>query len=106
MCSYSEEAKAIHGAPFGEGEGPVLLDEVRCTGEESYLLECGHAPWGQTDCNHNEDVGVICSQRENIDLSVIYILHTYTLFLLPPSNSLSPMHAHTHTHTHLSLIHI
>ena len=55
----------MHSAPFGGGLGPILLDEVHCAGQESYLLECAHDLWGKTDCNHDEDVGVVCSQREN-----------------------------------------
>ena len=31
-----------------------------CSGEESSLLECGHNSLGDSDCEHGEDVGLMC----------------------------------------------
>ena len=47
-------------AYYGEGSGPILLDEVHCTGDESYIWNCRHDGWNVEDCSHNEDVGVDC----------------------------------------------
>ena len=40
---------------------PILLDEVRCDGNETNILACPHLRLNKHDCNHGEDVGVICT---------------------------------------------
>ncbi|XP_078265905.1 scavenger receptor cysteine-rich type 1 protein M130-like [Rhinoraja longicauda] len=50
-----------HSTEFGRGSGPVWLDEVKCRLHDSLLWQCPSSPWGQNDCNHGDDVGVICS---------------------------------------------
>ena len=57
----SSQASALHGAYFGQGSGPIWLDEVSCSGFESRLVDCGHNDFGNNDCEHWEDVSVICS---------------------------------------------
>ena len=42
-----------------EGYGlPILLDDLRCTGTESRLVDCGHT--SEHNCVHYEDVSVQC----------------------------------------------
>ncbi|XP_032179822.1 soluble scavenger receptor cysteine-rich domain-containing protein SSC5D isoform X3 [Mustela erminea] len=48
------------GAFFGEGAGPILLDDLRCRGNETALRFCPTRPWGQHDCHHREDAGAVC----------------------------------------------
>ena len=59
MCThiYTGPAIPLRGAYFGEGTGPILLDNLGCTGNESSLLECPYTPH---NCQHYEDAGVIC----------------------------------------------
>ena len=47
-------------AYYGEGSGSILLDDLRCEGDESNLEECYHAGWANHDCSHGEDAGVKC----------------------------------------------
>ncbi|XP_072024719.1 scavenger receptor cysteine-rich domain-containing protein DMBT1-like [Amphiura filiformis] len=60
--------KAV-GAPtsafFGESSGPILLDQVECSGTESGLTTCNRNPWGVHNCQHAEDAGVICQREED-----------------------------------------
>ncbi|XP_061211274.1 deleted in malignant brain tumors 1 protein-like, partial [Neopsephotus bourkii] len=52
---------ATHGAHFGRGHDPIWLDEVNCTGSEAALVDCRASAWGNTNCFHGEDAGVVCS---------------------------------------------
>ncbi|NXX59902.1 DMBT1 protein, partial [Scopus umbretta] len=52
---------ATSGASFGRGHDPIWLDEVNCTGTEDTLFNCQARAWGDNNCYHGEDAGVICS---------------------------------------------
>ncbi|XP_032315489.1 scavenger receptor cysteine-rich domain-containing group B protein isoform X2 [Camelus ferus] len=47
-------------AHFGPGSGPILLDNVKCRGDESALLLCSHIRWDAHNCDHSEDASVLC----------------------------------------------
>lgn len=49
---------------FGQGRGPIFLDNVECRGQEASLSECGSRGWGVHNCFHYEDVAVLCDGEE------------------------------------------
>lgn len=67
-CGYAVEDK-IPGF-CGRSKGQIWLDEVRCSGNESYLWNCPSAPWGRHDCSHKEDVTVKCSGKDTFGLLI------------------------------------
>ncbi|XP_074994730.1 antigen WC1.1-like [Calonectris borealis] len=54
--------EAAGSARFGEGSGQIWMGAVNCSGAEAALWDCPAGPWGQHDCGHKEDAGVICSE--------------------------------------------
>ncbi|XP_029312162.1 neurotrypsin-like [Cottoperca gobio] len=61
QMGFGGVAKAWSWAHFGQGSGPILLDAVKCTGNEIFLDQCPHGDWEQHNCDHMEDAGVSCS---------------------------------------------
>ena len=45
---------------FGRGRNQIWLDDVRCAGYESSILQCSNNGFGIHNCQHAKDVGVVC----------------------------------------------
>ena len=51
---------AYRRAHYGQGTGPIFLDNVRCRGDESALISCSYSKVSYHSCDHSEDAGVRC----------------------------------------------
>ncbi|XP_039623878.1 scavenger receptor cysteine-rich type 1 protein M130-like [Polypterus senegalus] len=60
-CGYATEAPGQ--AKFGEGQGEIWRDNLQCEGNESDLTKCPALDYGQEECTHRNDAGVICSRE-------------------------------------------
>ncbi|XP_039623877.1 scavenger receptor cysteine-rich type 1 protein M130-like [Polypterus senegalus] len=58
-CGYA--IKALGQARFGEGHGEIWTDNLQCEGNEADLTKCPALDYGQEECTHKNDAGVICS---------------------------------------------
>ena len=51
-------ALSLTNAYFGQGSGPIQLNNVQCSGSEVTLLQCSHSTINS--CGHYEDAGIRC----------------------------------------------
>ena len=58
------DATAYLYAHYGQGTGPILLDDVACTGTEDALVNCTYDRY-TSDCRHYEDASVLCQSKHN-----------------------------------------
>ncbi|XP_036932075.1 deleted in malignant brain tumors 1 protein isoform X10 [Acanthopagrus latus] len=58
-CGTAVQAHQL--AVFGQGTGQIWLDDVSCSGGESYLYHCSNSGFGTHNCGHHQDAGVVCS---------------------------------------------
>ena len=67
QLGFGSSGLAIYSATFGQGSGPIFLDNVICDGSEPTLAICGHLGVGITkSCTHNDDAGVRCLGEQGV----------------------------------------
>ncbi|XP_070585596.1 soluble scavenger receptor cysteine-rich domain-containing protein SSC5D isoform X2 [Erythrolamprus reginae] len=71
VCQYlgcGNPLSAPRGSRYGAGAGPIWLDGVNCTGSETAISKCPAKAWGEHDCTHSEDAGVVCADPNEVRL--------------------------------------
>ena len=69
QAGYLGALQALSSAAFGEGSGPIHLDNVECAGTEQRLVDCIHVEGRFINCGHNEDAGVVCDNSASITVT-------------------------------------
>ena len=64
LIFYSSAYTYYNSAYFGQGTGPIWLDDLSCSGSELTLLQCSHNGLGNHNCGHGEDASVRCSESK------------------------------------------
>ena len=75
QLGYDGALAVLRGTPFGRGRGIQWMIDIKCTGNESSLLDCRQATQLRY-CNHYDDASVICTQPGNV------IAFTYKFFFV------------------------
>ena len=69
LCNELDLGTAIaagHNATYGQGDGQIWLDNLKCDGTERSIRMCSHRGWGVNNCSHSKDASVECSVPGNI----------------------------------------
>ena len=61
QCFTFTDVSARLFAAFGQGTGPIHLDDLQCVGNEDALINCTYDS-NTADCSHFEDAGVVCQR--------------------------------------------
>ena len=64
LCTHLPTGVGVKysNAHYGQGYGPIAMDNVGCSGSEAKLINCSYNPNSVKYDSHAEDVGVRCFQ--------------------------------------------
>ena len=66
------------------GVGVVWLEGIDCRGNESRLTECGLSGWGESECGHEQDAGVLC-EGVCVCMCVLLVFFSFLQEMAAPS---------------------
>ena len=64
QLGYEYAETHYYRARYGEGTGPIWVDQIHCERGDQSILDCSHRGWGENDCKHSEDAAVDCKRFE------------------------------------------
>ncbi|PIK47664.1 putative deleted in malignant brain tumors 1 protein [Apostichopus japonicus] len=70
QLGFGPAAASLTKAHFGKGTGPVLMDDLQCSGQEERLTDCVFRGVGH-NCGHNEDASVICTNVSDGEIRLV-----------------------------------
>lgn len=72
--SYDRTMALATGDTIEMGYGPILLDNVICSGTEQNISQCSHNGWGNASCAHNSDLNLRCATEGALRLRSAYLI--------------------------------
>ena len=63
QLGYIDAEYVRYRAQYGEGTGPIWIDQIHCSNGAESVIDCKHNGWGINDCKHREDAGVKCRRK-------------------------------------------
>ena len=76
---FPDEVQIFPGSQFGNATGPVFLNQLGCSGLESFLLQCNQVAREHVDlraCDHSKDAGVRCIGEESESCFPVKLMST------------------------------
>jgi hypothetical protein len=65
----SPAASFYHGAYFGEGSGPIFVDDLQCEDNSTHINNCSYVTYD--NCYHFNDVSVVCTGKFKKQLEIL-----------------------------------